>query len=199
MSRRGGIALAAFGVAFAVGMLSCKPAVSTSAGATSRDLQAKITAESGVTLEYACVPTGAEKCFDAIDDNCNGLIDEGCGLPTGPIQFVIAWGDNPVDVDLTMLDPSGNRINETARNRAGFKLDRDCPRDGCQDANYEVIHFEGADPPHGTYIVEVKLGEVGRGKLPAKVHLGARVGTRSYGAQFQLTVEEPSKKLEFTL
>ena len=59
-----------------------------------------IEAPYGVTLVEACTPTGPEICFNAVDDNCNGVIDEGCGIATGPLQFTIAWGDNPADVDL---------------------------------------------------------------------------------------------------
>src|SRR5690242_59285 len=50
-----------------------------------------VKAPEGATLETACTPTGVEICFDARDNNCNGVIDEGCGLHTGILQFVIAW------------------------------------------------------------------------------------------------------------
>src|SRR5687767_6998887 len=37
----------------------------------------------GLGLETACTPTGVEVCFDARDNNCNGVLEEGCGLRTG--------------------------------------------------------------------------------------------------------------------
>src|SRR5256885_1157700 len=54
----------------------------------------------GALLTEACVPTGPERCFDARDDNCNGIIDEGCGVASGLVQFVIAWDAPGADVDL---------------------------------------------------------------------------------------------------
>src|SRR5580704_2974653 len=65
----------------------------------------KIEAPEHVTLEMSCTPTGPELCFNAIDDNCNGVIDEGCGVGTGVLQFAIAWGDEGADVDLSVTDP----------------------------------------------------------------------------------------------
>jgi len=42
------------------------------------DIEVKEVATSeGMTLERACVPSGIELCFDALDNNCNGVIDEG--------------------------------------------------------------------------------------------------------------------------
>ncbi|HEY8943633.1 MAG TPA: lipoprotein, partial [Polyangiaceae bacterium] len=54
---------------------------------------ARNTSSSSVSelLPNACVTSGPEACFDATDDNCNGIIDEGCGIDTGPVQFAIAW------------------------------------------------------------------------------------------------------------
>jgi len=48
--------------------------------------------------QKACTPTGPELCFNATDDNCNGIIDEGCGLRTGLVQFAIAWDEPKADV-----------------------------------------------------------------------------------------------------
>src|SRR6476646_1404627 len=58
-------------------------------------------------VENGCISTGPERCFDATDDNCNGIIDEGCGVETGAVQFVIAWEPPGVDVDLLVTDPAG--------------------------------------------------------------------------------------------
>ena len=51
-----------------------------------------------------CVVGTAERCFDATDDNCNGLIDEGCGLNAGEVQLMVAWeGEARVEVDVLEL------------------------------------------------------------------------------------------------
>src|SRR5215472_7912468 len=87
-----------------------------------------VTAPEGVELVMACTPTGPELCFNAVDDNCNGVIDEGCGLNTGVLQFVVAWGDSPANVDLRMTAPTGESVTPRQRAAGGFHLDRDCPR-----------------------------------------------------------------------
>ncbi|NOU34034.1 MAG: hypothetical protein HOO96_39585 [Polyangiaceae bacterium] len=162
-------------------------------------VNAKSVRADGMALVMACTPTGPERCFDAVDDNCNGLIDEGCGVPTGVLQFVVAWGDSPADVDLALMDPTGTRIHEGARSRNGFRLDKDCPKEGCFGQNVESVVFDGNDPPKGLYIVEVKLGELAGAPLPVRVRLGARVGTRSFGAELELTTADDKKTLMFEL
>ena len=92
-------------VAFALVLAACidVPAAPPRDALKVRDVKAS----AGVVLETACTPTGIEKCFDAHDDNCNGVIDEGCGLHTGILQFAIAWEAVEADVDLNVYDPSG--------------------------------------------------------------------------------------------
>src|SRR5579884_2661346 len=70
----------------------------------------RIDAPPDATLETACTPTGPEQCFNAIDDNCNGVIDEGCGEETGVLQFTIAWGGSPADVNLVVVTPASERV-----------------------------------------------------------------------------------------
>ena len=100
-------------VAFVV--LACGPstpgAVSPGSGLAAKS----IVATEGLTLNMACVPTGPELCFNAQDDNCNGIIDEGCGVGTGVLQFMIAWGDSPADVDLSVVDPNAVRVSKSNR------------------------------------------------------------------------------------
>lgn len=153
-------------------------------------------------LEMACTPTGVELCFNATDDNCNGVIDEGCGLSTGFLQFSIAWGESLADVDLVVTLPNGEVVSEASKKSdEGFRLDRDCPGEdnACRGQNVENIFYEGKDPPRGRYKVEIKRGAKGRGHEPVSVRFGLRVQHHTFGANVELGMGMESKSYVFDL
>jgi hypothetical protein len=156
----------------------------------------------GVGLETACTPTGVEACFDARDNNCNGILDEGCGVHTGILQFMIAWEAAEADVDLNVYDTSGELARLGEATAGGLMKDRDCPRSGeCQGQNVENVFLAEGDPHRGRYRVVVRLDKLNGAPVPVRVRLGARVGQRSFGMVVDLApgagVEE--KSFEFTL
>ncbi len=180
-------------------VVACGPAGRPAGGAESmaaRDLACS----EGVELVMACTPTGVELCFNAIDDNCNGVVDEGCGVGTGALQFSIAWSEMNADIDLVVIDPAG--VTTGAHNKSapsGFRLDRDCPTEQCSGQNEETIYYEGNDPPRGTYRVEVRLNDPNGAPLPVCVRLGARVGSRTFGANVNLAHKDDKKTITFAL
>lgn len=156
----------------------------------------------GAAVETACTPTGVERCFDARDDNCNGVIDEGCGLHTGILQFVIAWDAPDADVDLNVRDPSGEVADARGEpTNAGMRKDHDCPKPDCQGQNVENVYLAEGDPKRGRYRVEVKLEKLGTATAPVKVRLGARVGQRSFGMNVELSpgAGAEARTFEFSL
>jgi tRNA (guanosine-2'-O-)-methyltransferase len=161
-----------------------------------------LTTPAGVTLVQACTPTGVELCFNAVDDNCNGVIDEGCGEPTGPLQFVIAWAEAKRNVDLAVTVPGGDVVTAKQRSSAtGFQLDHDCPdAPDCNGQNEEDVFFDGTgDPPTGHYSVEIKLGtsrdaDASVDGAPLQVRFGARLGSRVIGFDVQLTPGQDASK-----
>jgi len=167
---------------------ACGPA-SPGAAAPGANVAAKnLSATEGVVVTAGCTPTGPELCFNANDDNCNGVIDEGCGIGTGVLQFMVAWGDSPADVDLTVVDPNATRVTKANRSSpSGLQLEKNCPDDGCHQQNTENIYFEGTEPVRGRYIVEVKLADPRGAELPVKVHLSARVGSRTWAMDLALS------------
>ena len=169
-------------------VVACGPA-SPGAAAPGANVTAKnVSATEGVIVTAGCTPTGPELCFNANDDNCNGVIDEGCGIGTGVLQFMIAWGDSPADVDLTVVDPNATRVTKANRSSpSGLQLEKNCPDDGCHQQNTENIYFEGTEPLRGRYIVEVKLADPRGAELPVKVHLSARVGSRTWAMDLALS------------
>jgi tRNA (guanosine-2'-O-)-methyltransferase len=162
-----------------------------------------VKASEGVTLEAACTPTGVEMCFDARDDNCNGVIDEGCGLHTGVLQFAAAWEAAEADVDLNVYDPGGELARVGEPTSTGLVKDRDCPQSSgeCQGQNVENVYLAEGDPKRGRYRVVLRLDKLGGAVAPVRVRLGARVGQRSFGMAVDLSpgpgTEE--KSFEFTL
>jgi len=170
------------------------------AGAAQPNVVAKnVAGTEGVVVNGACTPTGPELCFNATDDNCNGVIDEGCGSMTGVLQFTIAWGDSPADVDLIVTDPSGARTHKGNRQpSSGLQFEHNCPEDGCHGQNVENIWFDGNEPPRGKYVVEVKLNDPKGADLPVKVHLSARVGARVYATDLALSPSQGADRLGFS-
>lgn len=150
-------------------------------------------------LVSACVPTGAETCFNAQDDNCNGVIDEGCGSSTGVLQFMIAWGDSPADVDLSVTEPSGAKAHKGLKTTpSGLSFEKNCPDEACHGQNVENVFFAGSTPEAGKYVVEAHLVDARAAELPVRVHLSARIGPRTYAADLVLSPEKDKDRRTLT-
>ncbi|MFO0675349.1 MAG: hypothetical protein U0169_02370 [Polyangiaceae bacterium] len=159
-----------------------------------------VVAPAGVTLVAACTPTGAELCFNAVDDNCNGVFEEGCGLRTGPLQFMIAWSGSDANVDLAVTAPNGERTSKENRSpSSGLRFEKDCPVETCHGQDYENVYLEEASILRGHYEVEIRLREAGASSGPVTVRFGARVGAGTYGADVVLTRSDDKKSFGFDL
>ncbi len=178
------------------GGLGCHPTAASPATSSGPSLL-KLEATPGVVIRRACVPTGAELCFNARDDNCNGVIDEGCGVDTGLVQFAIAWEAAGADVDLQVTDPDGELVDVNRATPSGLKKDRDCPgrKNECQGQNMENVFLERGDPIRGVYRVVVRLEQLGGENPPIDVVVGARVGPKTYQLELQLLEPEDEKTL----
>ncbi len=160
-----------------------------------------VTSSEGVELETVCVPSGVEMCFDAFDNNCNGVIDEGCGLHTGVLQFTIAWQQATADVDLNVNGPDGDLASFDKPNKSGLLKDRDCPgADGqCYGQNVENVFLAEGRPRRGRYRVVVRLEELHDSSPPIKVRLSARIGQRHFSSLVELKERNDQREFEFTL
>ena len=151
-------------------------------------------APDGVSLTMTCTPAGPELCFDATDNNCNGVIDEGCGVDTGPLQFAIAWPEGS-DVDLEVYDPAGNLAKPGERTEGALAKDRDCgrPQSSCHGQNMENVYFVGHRPPAGRYRIEIKLDKPDDVRFPVKVRFGGRIGGKTFALDVELASPEDAK------
>jgi tRNA (guanosine-2'-O-)-methyltransferase len=187
------------GLCVLAAVAACGPSAPGVAAPGANVVAKNVSASEGVVVSSACVPTGPEICFNAVDDNCNGVIDEGCGSQTGVLQFMIAWGDSPADVDLLVTDPGGARVSKTNRTvTSGLQYEKNCPEEGCHGQNVENVFFEGNEPPRGRYVVEVKLADPKGADLPVKVHLSARVGSRTYAMDLAMAPSQGQDRLGFS-
>jgi hypothetical protein len=163
--------------------------VALSLGCAAKQPPPKVVAvASGGLPESTLVTSGPEVCGNALDDNGNGIADEGCGIATGMVQFLIAWDEPNADVDLRVMDPNGE-LAETGRPTAsGLVKERDCPgREGeCRGRNLENVYLEQGELVRGEYRVRIRLVSLSGAEPPISVRFAARVGPRVHSAIFTL-------------
>jgi tRNA (guanosine-2'-O-)-methyltransferase len=152
-------------------------------------------------LVSACVPTGPERCFDAVDDNCNGVIDEGCGLQTGILQFAIAWQEPTADVDLNVSGPDGELARYDEPTESGLLKDRDCPgaEEQCHGQNVENVFLTEDAPRRGRYRVVIRLEDLRDASGPIRVRLSARIGQRHFTTVVSLSTKSDERQFAFSL
>jgi hypothetical protein len=189
------------------GALACAPAGAATGGpAVAGEARVDVRPQASDTwpersvkrIEH-CTSLGYEICFNAHDDNCNGVPDEGCGIPTGVIQFMIAWQSSKADVDLNVVDPNGELIEGGRVSKSGLVKERDCPgrRQECRGQNLENVFLEGTYKPlRGTYRVSITLEELDGEQPPIWVTLSSRLGFQSYAFEMALVEAEDERKLE---
>lgn len=132
-----------------------------------------------IELPPPLAPEGGETCFNATDDNDNGLLDEGCGVHQGQVQFMAAWSERDLDVDLFVTDPGGQVARAQAATSLGFTLSADCPNedDSCGAHPHENVYLEAEDVPTGPYQVRVRYE--GERRFTTSEPLWVRLGVRT--------------------
>jgi hypothetical protein len=154
-----------------------------------------------VSPAAATTPGSPELCANATDDNQNGLIDEGCGLTLGSVQFLAGWGAAKADVDLRVMDPNGELIEVGRVARSGLTKDRDCPGRGteCRGRNLENVYLAEGEPLKGEYRLRLRLESLGGGNPPQPVMFGARLGPLSRSYEVQLETPESEREIRVKL
>ena len=109
-------------------------------------------------IEVDCEPGKSETC-NALDDDCNGIIDDGCGYDSGGLQVTVAW-NTAADIDLYVTDPSGDVIyynEQHERSSLGGHLDHNARGDCRREQKHSRIEnaYWPAPAPAGNYRIEL--------------------------------------------
>lgn len=131
-----------------------------------------------------------EETCNAIDDDCDGVIDDGCGYGSGLLQVTASWNTGS-DIDLYLTGPLGDTLSfQRPSTPTGGRVDHS-GRGDCRDmANprIENIRWVGQRPAAGIYDVELQYwGECMTGGGPTEVTVSVAVG-REIAGQYRYTM-----------
>jgi hypothetical protein len=155
----------------------------------------------GETPNTSCVKeSNKELCYDGVDNNCDGQIDEGCPYQCGTLQFIIAW-KIAVDLDLHVMGPDGKEVNWKMRDSGSLVLDKDCHGlkngvDDCPTGKVENVYFPANRALlKGHYKVWVELFDSrGQGNPSVPFWFGAKAGVKTFGVPFNIANKPGEKK-----
>ena len=153
------------------------------------------------TAAVSC-KAGAREVCNAIDDDCNGVIDDGCGYESGGVQITVSWNSG-ADIDLYVTDPSGETLyynEQHAHSPVGGALDHsargDCRREQ-QNPRIENA-FWPSPPPTGSYRIELHYFSPCDQGGATQVQLSLAVRKKVIGTySFQLNPEQRIEALSF--
>jgi hypothetical protein len=132
-----------------------------------------------------------EETCNARDDDCDGVIDNGCGYSAGLMQVTAAW-DTGADIDLYVTGPLGDTLSfQRPSTPIGARLDHagrgDCSPD-VPNSRIENAVWVGQRPTVGVYEVELHYwGECISGGGPTATTVSVAVG-REIAGQFRVTL-----------
>ncbi|MBO6936221.1 MAG: hypothetical protein JJ863_14700 [Deltaproteobacteria bacterium] len=155
-------------------------------------------AEGATVVQVQCEDGAAEQC-NALDDDCDGAIDEGCGYETGPVQVTVAWNSD-ADLDAYVVDPGEETVSFQRREGAsGARMDQAgrgaCAEDedGGPASRVENV-FWSQRPPAGEYRVELHyLFECDTEAGPTTATVSVAVGGRTVGS-YNLTLTPTNRE-----
>lgn len=171
---------------------------SASSGKSFRDVKVNADAK---PLDVACEYGAYETC-NAIDDDCNGVIDDDCGYETGDVQVTVSWNSG-ADIDLYVTDPSGFTLfyNEQHKHsQAGGFLDHDA-RGDCrrEQKNPRIENAYWGSAKRGNYKVELHYFSPCTNGSTTEVTLSVVVGRELLGAyRYKLDPEQRVEALSFS-
>lgn len=154
-----------------------------------------------VPLDVACEYGAYETC-NAIDDDCNGVIDDDCGYESGDVQVTVGWNSG-ADIDLYVTDPSGFTLfyNEQHKHsQAGGFLDHDA-RGDCrrEQKNPRIENAFWGSAKRGNYRVELHYFSPCTSGAATEVTLSVSVGGEVIGTyKYKLDPEQRVEALSFS-
>ena len=135
-----------------------------------------------------CANPSEESC-NGLDDDCDGVIDDGCGYGSGLMQVTASW-DTGADIDLYVTGPLGDTLSfQRPSTPFGARVDHtgrgDCSGD-TPNPRVENVRWVGQRPMNGVYEVEAHYwGECGSAGGPTNVTISVAIGRRIAGQYLQ--------------
>lgn len=158
--------------------------------------------ELAVELPLTCDAASDERC-NGVDDDCDGAIDEACGVAGGRLQVTAFWVPG-ADIDLYVVDGRGETVSfQRPTSVGGGELERSargrCEGRAVQAASIESVRWpEGTAPPPGTYTVYLHYwGECLSGSGVVEVVVSVAAGRAVGSWTIALAPNERTQALEF--